>query len=237
MTFVMVSLSNPSALFSSSRMSALKLRFFVALAAAFACAGCAHTARHYSAPDSVAMVKSGRQLSAAVKAARANAEAATASVKAAGKQSAAQSETLTTTAQKLADLFRLSPPELRPLVAEVQSQVAALESGQEQEDEELAAANDQLYQENAQLSAATAADAQHLAEQTKYIAEANAITARANTAEAGWAADSQKLAWYRLHWWGAWIALGTGLLAIAAFAFLKFTGRLAISGAAIAAKL
>ena len=34
--------------------------------------------------------------------------------------------------------------------------------------------------------------------------------------------------WYRLHWWGAWIMLGLGVVACLVFAFLKFTGRLAI---------
>lgn len=39
------------------------------------------------------------------------------------------------------------------------------------------------------------------------------------------------LNWYRWHWWGAWIALGAGVLACLVVAFLKFTGRLAIAGA------
>ncbi len=43
--------------------------------------------------------------------------------------------------------------------------------------------------------------------------------------------------WYRLHWWGAWIMLGLGVLACAVFAFLKLTGRLALAGSAIAAKI
>jgi hypothetical protein len=37
--------------------------------------------------------------------------------------------------------------------------------------------------------------------------------------------------WYRLHWWGAWIMLGLGILACAVFAFLKFSGRIAITAA------
>lgn len=39
---------------------------------------------------------------------------------------------------------------------------------------------------------------------------------------------SKALWWYRLHWWGAWVMLGLGILACGAFAFLKFTGRLAV---------
>jgi hypothetical protein len=50
-------------------------------------------------------------------------------------------------------------------------------------------------------------------------------------------AVEKKLSWYRWHWWGSWIALGAGVLACGAFAFLKFTGRLAFTGAKIAAKV
>jgi hypothetical protein len=56
------------------------------------------------------------------------------------------------------------------------------------------------------------------------------VTAQLNKAE-------KSLWWYRLHWWGAWIALGTGVIAICIVAFLKFTGRLSLSAAQIAAKL
>lgn len=45
------------------------------------------------------------------------------------------------------------------------------------------------------------------------------------------------LSWYRWHWWGSWIALGLGIVACGIFAFLKFTGRLAFTGAKIASKL
>jgi hypothetical protein len=47
----------------------------------------------------------------------------------------------------------------------------------------------------------------------------------------------KKVWWYRLHWWGAWIALGLGVIACGIFAFLKLTGRLAILGTAVASKI
>jgi hypothetical protein len=50
------------------------------------------------------------------------------------------------------------------------------------------------------------------------------MTAKVNTL-------SKALWWYRLHWWGAWVMLGLGVLACIVVAFLKFTGRLAIAGA------
>ncbi len=39
--------------------------------------------------------------------------------------------------------------------------------------------------------------------------------------------------WYRLHWWGAWVMLGLGVAACLLFAFLKFTGRLAVVAAKV----
>ncbi len=44
---------------------------------------------------------------------------------------------------------------------------------------------------------------------------------------------AKALWWYRLHWWGAWVMLGLGILACGVFAFLKFTGRLSVIAAKI----
>lgn len=47
---------------------------------------------------------------------------------------------------------------------------------------------------------------------------------------------NKALWWYRLRFWGAWIVFGLGVLACIVLAFLKFTGRLSLSAAKIAAK-
>lgn len=52
-----------------------------------------------------------------------------------------------------------------------------------------------------------------------------------------YAAVTKKLSWYRWHWWGSWIVFGLGILAVGFLAFLKFTGKLAIFGASVAAKI
>lgn len=62
------------------------------------------------------------------------------------------------------------------------------------------------------------------------IAHDASETARANKLD-------KALWWYRVHWWGAWIMLGLGVAACLFFAFLKFTGRLSLSAAQVAAKL
>lgn len=50
-------------------------------------------------------------------------------------------------------------------------------------------------------------------------------------------AASKKLWWYRIHFFLGWVLLITGIAACGFFAFLKFTGRLAVLGTAVAAKL
>lgn len=39
---------------------------------------------------------------------------------------------------------------------------------------------------------------------------------------------SAKVAWYRLHWWGSWIAFGAGIIICIIFAILKVVGKLPI---------
>lgn len=58
-----------------------------------------------------------------------------------------------------------------------------------------------------------------------------------NTLKDKYASQSKKLSWYRWHWWGSWIVFGLGILAVGFLAFLKFTGRLAVFGTAVAAKI
>ncbi len=48
---------------------------------------------------------------------------------------------------------------------------------------------------------------------------------------------AKALWWYRLRWWGAWVVFGLGVIACLGLAFLKFTGRLALAAAPIAAKI
>ncbi len=48
---------------------------------------------------------------------------------------------------------------------------------------------------------------------------------------------AKALWWYRLHWWAGWMVFGLGIAACIIFAFLKFTGRLAIAAAPIVAKV
>ena len=67
--------------------------------------------------------------------------------------------------------------------------------------------------------------------------QVNQVTDKLNSVQDQLDKAKKSLSWYRWHWWGSWVIFGLGIVACAIFAFLKFTGRLAIVGAAVAAKV
>jgi len=185
--------------------------------------GCAHQARHFDAPNSSAMRGSNARLGAAVVSAKAAAQSAS-------EQTAQQKAQIATVAPKLATLFRVAPPELRPVIANIQADVAEMQDRQsaiEQHQTELLK----------QLEEAETARVQHDTDQAKYIADAAKITDQLNASEAAWAKDAKALQYYRVHWFIGWIVLLGGVAACCLLAFLKFTGRVAITSAQIASKL
>jgi hypothetical protein len=128
------------------------------------------------------------------------------------------------------DLAKLTPADIAATVRhehELNGQL--LQINAKQRDELASVASSQT----AALNASTSAIGQlaSYAKQVTDLASHDAtVTAQLNKAE-------KSLWWYRLHWWGAWIMLGLGVLACLVLAFLKFTGRLAILGTAVASKI
>lgn len=59
-------------------------------------------------------------------------------------------------------------------------------------------------------------------------AQVNAQTAKLNAVQDKLDKASKALWWYRLHWWGAWIALGLGILAWIVVIALKAAGKLTL---------
>lgn len=80
------------------------------------------------------------------------------------------------------------------------------------------------------LVEATLAKAQVEKDKTDYFAAAQKLADSASEERVQRVSVEKKLSWYRWHWFGSWIVLGLGVLAIIVLAFLKFTGRLAIAG-------
>jgi hypothetical protein len=171
--------------------------------------GCAHIAKHYSAPDFAPVEVSETRLAVAVTKAQGSAQ-----------QEGTEIDTISGQADTL---FKAAPPELRPQIAAMQADLVNLK-----------AANVQLRD---QVGEALAAKDEMSARLTAVEAESAKVTGEANAAEQAWAKDSQQLTWMKVHWFIGVIVLIGGLALCALVAFLKFTGRLATAGAAVASKL
>src|SRR4051812_18549501 len=101
------------------------LRFSGLLAVALL-AGCAHQAQHFAAPDASRLQASSRKLATAVVASRAAVSEASRAVKQAKKDHGAEAARIAVIEPKVSDLLRVSPPELRPAVSQIQDEVFAL---------------------------------------------------------------------------------------------------------------
>ncbi len=85
-----------------------------------------------------------------------------------------------------------------------------------------------LDQEKAAHAAVGAALGKATRDNTSLQTQNNPLTDKLNSTQDKLDKCAKALWYYRLHWWGAWIMLGLGVLACLVFAFLKFTGRLAV---------
>lgn len=192
-------------------------------------AGCAHTAKHYDAPDSSKLRASAGKLAEKVTAAKATAARASAAVSAAKVSVDRETAKIAEISPRVENLLRVSPVELRPEVEALKGEVDELKIDHDETVAHVTAAKGEQSTLAAQLEEANAAKNEVEKLSPAYFADVDKLAARANTAETGWAKDSKSLAWYRLHWWGAWIIAGLGILVCIVLAFLKFTGRLALS--------
>jgi hypothetical protein len=102
----------------------------------------------------------------------------------------------------------------------------------------------QLLELQANLAAATASITATVSDTTNGLAHVTSLQQGIDVLAAHDKSETDRankldkaLWWYRLHWWGAWIMLGLGIAACGLLAFLKFTGRLSLSAAKVAAKL
>lgn len=199
--------------------------------------GCAHTARHFDAPDSTKLQAESRKLSAAVVASREAvkvASAAVADTKTSHDAERAETEAI---APKLDALLLQAPEALKPEIQALQADLEALRASQSFTDTKLADAQAAQATATGKLEEATAAKNEVEKLGPAYISDVGSLAETANASEQGWAKDSKSLQWYRLHFWLSWIIAGLGVAACGLVAFLKFTGRLSLSAASIAAKL
>ena len=127
--------------------------------------------------------------------------------------------------------------ESTPTQADIRATIVHMQNLARADEANLAKAHDDVASTQAALAAAIGKLTQATRQIDAKQREVDALQTDRDRLKTELDAASSKLWWYRLHWWGAWIMLGLGLLACLAFAFLKFTGRLALAGAAVAAKI
>ncbi|MGA3171405.1 MAG: hypothetical protein ABSE62_10360 [Chthoniobacteraceae bacterium] len=202
--------------FSAQFVAAILIAAF-ALAGLVFLSGCASSRRVQFSPPSTAMVQ-------------ASVTSAQESVTEAGQEATATGDALTRAQAHADDLFRAAPPDLRPLVIALQADLKDAQT------------------HNAAVTAQLATTQGHLADATDQVttlqgkvdlqtSALNQATNDKNAALTKLAKDDKALSWYRWHWWGSWIVFALGVIAAGIFAFLKFSGRLALAVAPVAAKI
>lgn len=201
----------------------MRLKSIAVVLCALLLGACATPPRKYQPPDATKMNASRQRLGQAVEKSRATAGKAKSQVVEAQKISVTVNE-------KLMALKKKAPKELVPLIEEI-------EAGQKEEDGKLTEAIGTQTVLESQLTEADAAKVQHEKDDGEYQGKAQLLADNATKENQSAVSAEKKLSWYRWHWFGSWIVLGLGVLACGVFAFLKFTGRLAFSGAQIASKL
>ncbi len=199
--------------------------------------GCAHTARHFTAPDAGPLLRSAGKLGAAVTVSRETALRLSTGIKAVSASHAQEQAEVEVIGPKLLELRASVPVELRPLVETVQTQLANLQTGQAATHLALDAVLSDQAKLTGQLEEANAAKNEVARLSPGYLAEVSQLSDRANTAEQAWAKDSAEIVKLKTHSWLYRIAAGIGLLAVGLVLFLQFTGRLALSAGRVASAL
>lgn len=211
--------------------------FIPLVAIALSFTACATRQKTYAPPDATKVNASAKRLSAAVTKASDTAIRAQAKVAEAQQSADRVAADSVTVINQVNELAKLVPPELLPKVTDLQTAVEAQQIEEGNLSTHLAGAQKEQAQLTKDLDEAKAAKIELQTNQAKYQADAQGLADDASVERNARIADEKKLSWYRWHWWGSWIALGAGVLACGVFAFLKFTGRLAFTGAQIASKL
>jgi hypothetical protein len=188
---------------------------------------CAHT---YHAPSNAKLEASTARLANAVAKATNTAERARAHVEAA--QTAAKKETVTAKelGKQVDELVALLPPELK-------ERGDALKKAFAQDQSDVGEIVTNVYGaqlDHAQLTKdlveAHTAKLEVDVDKQEYYDKTEKLAAIATK-------QSKNLAWYRLHWWGSWIALGLGVLACIIFAIVKWGAKWTAKAGVAAAKI
>jgi chromosome segregation ATPase len=191
--------------------------------------GCAHTAKHYDAPDSTKLRASAGKLAEKVTQAKATAARASAAVSAAKVSTDRETAKLAEITPRVENLLRVSPVELRPEVEALKGEVDELKTDHEETVSHVDAAKSEQSALTAQLEEANAAKNEALKYGSEYFAKVDKQAEDLNAAQVGWAADSKALWKLRSETWMHRILGAVAALLLLGLTIMYFTGKLALS--------
>lgn len=202
-----------------------------------ALSSCATRPKIYQAPDDSKVAAATADLNTKVTKARDTAAKAKVSTEEAQKHGQILIDLGKTTGEKIETLRLKLPLEWQPLANEVKSSFDLQMSEEGIVRDKLGIAVGWNTQLDGQLKDAEKARATLQSEQGNYAGAAASLAKTATDERDARIKDEKALSWYRWHFYLTWFIAGAGLLVCIVLAFLKFTGRLALSGASIASKI
>lgn len=213
------------------------MRLLLVIATAALLSACATQHKTYMPPSDAKVTASTKKVTDGATKAHSAAREAKQHVEEAQKHADAIAVGSMDVQKKLDEIIKLAPAELQPALAAVKADVLEMQGHEEQLHSELVAARatqDQLELHQTTLDIDII---QLKTNQTTYHTDAVELAVNATDEREARIKVETKLSWYRWHFWLTWIIAGAGLVMCALLAFLKFTGRLALSAGAIAAKM
>jgi len=118
-------------------------------------------------------------------------------------------------------ILKAAPPELRPLVVHLQADLRDAQADN-------VAVRSQLTVTLTELSDASQLNTVLQGKVDSQTLALNQADDQKNAALTKLSAADKALAWYRWHWWGAWVALGLAIAAAALWSLLKLSGKVAM---------
>lgn len=180
--------------------------------------GCA---TKYSEPNPTKIVESTQKVKEGINKAHENSKKVTKAIATAQEAADAIALLSHTVIGKIEELLGLVPEQFRAPLLEIKTDVINLQTQQNLLAYSLSEAYKLQDLQETTLVNTKLREAKLEKDQWDYQKEAQDL-ARIATSQ------SAKLAWYQRHWWGSWIALGTGVILCLLFAVLKFLGKLPI---------
>lgn len=156
--------------------------------------GCVHKAEHFTPPDASAMLQQAARLDKAVATSKTIAKTVQTHINEIQKAHQEEKALTLTITPKLADLTRVAPPELQPLIQGVTDDVTHLQLMQNAEELKITQVIGEQTNLAGQLEEANAARNELIVNAIpKYIAEAQAMTAGRNADQVAWEKDATEL--------------------------------------------